>query len=51
MVAGGWSNLTRVQLRALLGLHGQPTDGSEAALAQRVAAFMSDDSRRVPRVS
>ena len=24
--------------------HGQPTDGTEAALAQRVAAFMSDDS-------
>ena len=44
MVAGGCSNLTRVQLRALLHSHGQPTDGTEAALAQRVAAFMSDDS-------
>ena len=43
MVAAGWSNLTQPQLRALLRSHGQPTDGSEAALAQRVGAFMNDD--------
>jgi len=43
MVAAGWSNLTQLQLRDLLRSHGQPTDGSEAALAQRVGAFMNDD--------
>ena len=42
-MAAGWSNLTQLQLRDLLRSHGQPTDGSEAALAQRVAALMSDD--------
>jgi hypothetical protein len=41
-VVAGWSNLTQLQLCALLRSHGQPTGGSEAALAQRVAAFMSD---------
>ena len=43
MVAAGWSNLTQLQLRDLLRSHGQPTDGSEATLAQRVGAFMNDD--------
>jgi hypothetical protein len=47
MVAGGWSNLTQLQLRALLRSHGQPTDGSKAALVQRLAAFLSDDGRGV----
>jgi|EP01046_Picozoa_sp_COSAG06_P037919 hypothetical protein len=41
MVAG-WSNLTQLQLRALLRSHNQPADGGEVVLAQRVAAFMSD---------
>jgi hypothetical protein len=38
----GWSNLTQIQLRTLLELHGQPTDGSKAALVQRLTAFLSE---------
>eukprot|EP01046_Picozoa_sp_COSAG06_P015827 COSAG06_NODE_1027_length_11028_cov_3.385031_7_plen_561_part_00 len=40
----GWSNLTQLQLRALLQSHGQPNDRRKAALVQRLTAFMSDDS-------
>jgi hypothetical protein len=41
----GWSKLTQAELRTLLRSHGQPTNGSKAALVQRLAAFLSDDSK------
>eukprot|EP01046_Picozoa_sp_COSAG06_P010397 COSAG06_NODE_567_length_14186_cov_3.587918_4_plen_479_part_00 len=41
MVAG-WSKNTQAELRTLLRSHGQPTDGSKAALVQRLTAFLSD---------
>jgi hypothetical protein len=41
MVAG-WSKNTQAELRTLLRSHDQPTDGSKAALVQRLTAFLSD---------
>jgi hypothetical protein len=42
--AAMWSKLTQVELRALLSALGQSTDGSKAALVQRLTAFLRDDS-------
>jgi hypothetical protein len=38
----GWAKNTEAELRTLLRSHGQPTDGSKAALVQRLTAFLSD---------
>jgi uncharacterized Ntn-hydrolase superfamily protein len=39
-----WSKNTQVELRTLLRALGQATEGSKAALVQRLTAFLSDGS-------
>jgi hypothetical protein len=39
----GWSKNTQVELRTLLRALGQATEGSKAALVQRLTAFLADD--------
>ena len=50
MVAG-WSKNTQAELRTLLRSHDQPTDGSKAALVQRLTAFLSDYAHEATAVT